>query len=35
MVLGETASYSFDRITRAIRFIAAGARFVSIADVEV
>ena len=29
VVLGETASYSFDRITRAIRLIAAGARFIA------
>ena len=29
MVLGETTAYSFERITRAIRFIAAGARFIA------
>ena len=29
VVLGETTSYSFDRITRAIRFIAGGARFIA------
>ena len=29
VVLGETRSYSFERITRAIRLIAAGARFIA------
>lgn len=29
VVLGETHDYSFDRITRAIRLIAAGARFIA------
>jgi NagD protein len=29
VVLGETTTYSFDRITRAIRFINAGARFIA------
>ncbi|GAC1356853.1 MAG: HAD-IIA family hydrolase [Ktedonobacteraceae bacterium] len=29
VVLGETTTYSFERITRAIRFIAAGARFIA------
>jgi NagD protein len=29
VVLGETTSYSFERITRAIRFVAAGARFIA------
>ncbi len=29
VVLGETSSYSFDRITRAIRLILAGARFIA------
>jgi NagD protein len=29
VVLGETTSYSFDRITRAIRFVNAGARFIA------
>lgn len=29
VVLGETVSYSFDRIARAIRFIMAGARFIA------
>ncbi len=29
VVLGETVSYSFDRITRAIRFVAGGARFIA------
>ena len=29
VVLGETQDYSFDRITRAIRLIAAGARFLA------
>ena len=29
VVLGETTAYSFDRITRAIRFISAGARFIA------
>ncbi len=29
VVLGETQDYSFDRITRAIRLIAAGARFIA------
>src|SRR5215472_425016 len=29
MVLGETTAYSFERITRAIRFVAAGARFIA------
>src|SRR5450755_261354 len=29
VVLGETTSYSLDRITRAIRFILAGARFIA------
>jgi NagD protein len=29
VVLGETTSYSFDRITRAIRFVTAGARFIA------
>jgi NagD protein len=28
-VLGETRTYSFERITRAIRLIAAGARFIA------
>ena len=27
VVLGETTAYSFERITRAIRFVTAGARF--------
>src|SRR5260370_1730536 len=29
VVLGETTTYSFERITRAIRFVAAGARFIA------
>ena len=29
VVLGETTSYSFDRIARAIRFVMAGARFIA------
>ena len=29
VVLGETESYSFDRITKAVRLVAAGARFVA------
>jgi NagD protein len=29
VVLGETTMYSFERITRAIRFVAAGARFIA------
>jgi NagD protein len=29
VVLGETTTYSFERITRAIRFIADGARFIA------
>jgi NagD protein len=29
VVLGETTAYSFDRITRAIRFVNAGARFIA------
>src|SRR5436190_4521870 len=29
VVLGETTSYSFDRITRAIRFVSAGVRFIA------
>jgi NagD protein len=29
VVLGETRTYSFDRITRAIRLIAGGARFIA------
>ena len=29
VVLGETRTYSFDRITRAIRLITAGARFIA------
>ncbi len=29
VVLGETTTYSFDRITRAIRLITAGARFIA------
>ncbi len=29
VVLGETTAYSFDRITRAIRFVADGARFIA------
>ena len=29
MVLGETRSYSFERIARAIQLIAAGARFIA------
>ncbi len=29
VVIGETTSYSFERITRAIRLIAAGARFIA------
>jgi len=29
VVLGETESYSFDRITKAIRLVAAGVRFVA------
>ena len=29
VVLGETTAYSFDRITRAIRFVSAGARFIA------
>src|SRR6201746_635851 len=29
VVLGETRSYSFERITRGIRLIAAGARFIA------
>jgi len=29
VVLGETTAYSFDRITRAIRFVTAGARFIA------
>jgi NagD protein len=28
-VLGETTSYSFQHITQAIRFVAAGARFIA------
>lgn len=28
VVIGETATYSFERITKAIRFISAGARFI-------
>ena len=28
-MLGETTAYSFDRITRAIRFVSAGARFIA------
>ena len=29
VVLGETTAYGFDRITRAIRFVMAGARFIA------
>jgi NagD protein len=29
VVLGETVTYSFERITRAIRFVSAGARFIA------
>ena len=29
VVLGETTAYSFERITRAIRFVSAGARFIA------
>ena len=29
VVLGETTSYSFERITQAMRFVAAGARFIA------
>jgi NagD protein len=29
VVLGETRTYSFERITRAIRLIAEGARFIA------
>jgi NagD protein len=29
VVLGETSTYSFERITRAIRLISAGARFIA------
>ncbi len=29
VVLGETLSYSFERITNAMRFVAAGARFIA------
>src|SRR5258706_1851100 len=29
VVLGEPTAYSFDRITRAIRFVSAGARFIA------
>lgn len=29
VVIGETMAYSFERITRAIRFVAAGARFIA------
>lgn len=29
VVLGETTTYSFERITRAIRFVSAGARFIA------
>src|SRR5262245_40922446 len=29
VVLGETTAYSFERITRAIRLVAAGARFIA------
>ena len=29
VVLGETLSYSFERLTQAIRLVAAGARFIS------
>ena len=29
VVLGETRTYSFERITQAIRLIAAGARFIA------
>ena len=29
MVLGETRTYSFERITRAIQLISAGARFIA------
>ncbi len=29
VVLGETHSYSFQRLTRAIRFVAEGARFIA------
>ena len=29
VVLGETTAFSFDRITRAIRFVRAGARFIA------
>ncbi len=29
VVLGETTAYSFERITRAIRFVADGARFIA------
>ncbi len=29
VVLGETNTYSFERITRAIRFVSAGARFIA------
>jgi NagD protein len=29
VVLGETTAYSFERISRAIRFVSAGARFIA------
>jgi NagD protein len=29
VVLGETRTYSFERITQAIRLVAAGARFIA------
>jgi ribonucleotide monophosphatase NagD (HAD superfamily) len=29
VVLGETTTYCFDRIARAIRFVMAGARFIA------
>jgi NagD protein len=29
VVLGETTSYSFERITQAMRFVAAGSRFIA------
>ena len=29
VILGETRTYSFERITRAIRLIGAGARFIA------
>ncbi|HEX9438763.1 MAG TPA: haloacid dehalogenase, partial [Roseiflexaceae bacterium] len=29
VVLGETLSYSFERITQAMRLVAAGARFIA------